>query len=88
LRASTIAGETGEDVGYIRSESIGHDLKMVIEELIGVYDSVVEENWLMDNYHATWMANLKRPPQLSAAIHYNRFPLSSHAESLSTGFQP
>jgi hypothetical protein len=33
-----------EDTGYIRSESIGYDLDMVIGGLIEAYDSVVEGN--------------------------------------------
>jgi hypothetical protein len=45
LRASTAAGE---DVGYIRPESIGHGLEMVIKGLIEVYDGVVEGNGRID----------------------------------------
>jgi hypothetical protein len=41
LRALAAAGE---DVWYLRSESIGHGLEMVIEGFIEVYDSGVEGN--------------------------------------------
>ena len=41
LRELTVSGE---DVGHIRSESIRYGLEVSIEELIQVYDSVVDGN--------------------------------------------
>jgi hypothetical protein len=40
----TIVTASGDDVGYIRSESIRYGLEIAIEGFIEVYDSVVEGN--------------------------------------------